>query len=243
MTLQQVMEWPVVDPGTGLENNIYNDRGARVPRQVGLRRGTSPTFAGLLDVKDLQELFMPDELFLPDDEDEVDGDDHGYTGITSGYHAYPQAGLQRYGHFQANGMMNPVKPFIKEINEQLRVRNRSDSGNREDEDDAPEMSPHPPVTGVATQGYNSAMHYARGRGVQHHDAQLGLVTAAIGGTYAVSAKEKRIALARQQSCRHNLPHERFNNKIHEAEITRDLRMENVYCVDMLAIKPEYRSGG
>jgi hypothetical protein len=105
------------------------------------------------------------------------------------------------------------------------------------------MSPHPPVTGIATQGYNSAMHYARGRGVQHHDAQLGLVTAALAGTYAVTPKEKRIASERQRSCKQKLPHERFNNKINEPEITRDLRMENVYCVDMLAITPEYRSGG
>jgi hypothetical protein len=244
MTLEEVMEWPVVDLVTGLENNIYNDRGARVPRRVAQRRATSPTFAGLLDVKDLQDLFLSDddELFLLDDEDDGDETD-GYTGIKRGYDAYPQAGLQRYRHFQANGMMNPVKPFIKEMNQLLRDQNGNQGRNGDDEDDEPEMSPHPPVTGVATQGYNSAMHYARGRGVQHHDAQLGLVTAALGGTYALTAKEKRIALERQQSCRQNLPHERFNSKIHEAEITRDLRMENVYCVDMLAIKPDYRSGG
>ena len=239
MTLQDVMEWPVVDPVTGLENNIYNERGARIPRQVGLRRASSPTFAGLLDVKDLQELFVAEA------QNEVNTGE-GYTGITTDYYAYPQAGLQRYGHFQADGMMNPINPFIKEMNDRLRYQPENepvDGDNEEDPLFPPETSPHPPVTGVATQGYNSAMHYARGRGAQHHDAQLGLVTAALAGTYATSEKEKRIASERLRSCRQNLPHERFNNKIKEVDITRDLRMENVYCVDMLAFKPDYRTGG
>ena len=87
------------------------------------------------------------------------------------------------------------------------------------------------------------MHYARGRGAQHHDAQLGLVTAALAGTYATSEKEKRIAAEHQESCQQNLFHERFENKIKEADITRDLHMENVYCMDMLAFKPDYRTGG
>ena len=237
MTLEEVMEWPIVDEATGLENNIYNERGARIPRQVALRRESSPRYAGLLDVKNMKELFMPDL------EEEACAD-QGYTGLTSKYYAYPQAGLLRYGHFQASGMMNPIKPFIKEINKRLVVEH----GDRDDEDDNnsmnhPDMSPHPPVTGVATQGYNSAMHYARGRGVQYHDAQLGLVTAALAGTYALTAKEKRIASEKQQACKHRLPHEQFNHKINEPAITRELRMENVYCVDMLAIKLEYRTGG
>ena len=231
------MEWPIVDEQTGLENNIYNERGARIPRQVALRRESSPRYAGLVDVKNMKELFMPDL------EEEACVDD-GYTGITSKYYAYPQAGLLRYGHFQASGMMNPIKPFVKEINQRLAVERRNgadDTGNNSTV--PPDISPHPPITGVATQGYNSAMHYARGRGVQHHDAQLGLVTAALAGTYAVTPKEKRIASQKQQACKNRLPHEQFQHKINEPAITRELRMENVYCVDMLAIKPEYRTGG
>ena len=117
MTLQEVMEWPVVDPVTGLENNIYNERGARIPRQVAWRRASSPTFAGLLNVKDLQELFVAEAA----PENEVDAT-QGYTGITTDYFAYPQAGLQRYGHFQAHGMINPIKPFLKDMNDLLRVQ-------------------------------------------------------------------------------------------------------------------------
>jgi hypothetical protein len=47
----------------------------------------------------------------------------------------------------------------------------------------------------------------------------------------------------QQSCKQSLPHEQFNNKIKEPHITRDLQMENMYCIDMLPIKPEFWTGG
>jgi hypothetical protein len=88
-------------------------------------------------------------------------------------------------------MMNPVKMFIKEMNKGLHIQQESQLEDRDNWDIPETISPHPPVTGVGTmQSYNSAMHYARRRGVQHHNSQLGLVTAALVGTYALPVKEK-----------------------------------------------------
>jgi hypothetical protein len=93
------------------------------------------------------------------------------------------------------------------------------------------------------QAYNSAMHYAWGKGATHYDAQLGLVTAALAGSYAHTPKEKNVATLKAGLCGEDRPHNRFARKIEEDGVSRELRFKNVYCLDLKAMKEEAQDGG
>jgi hypothetical protein len=239
LTVDEVRELPLVDEDDN-EINIYTSRGTRVARRLAVHDADVQPYAGLVKLRHIHELFV--DLSMDDDDDE----DNREPTSKLKYYVYPQAGLQQHGHFQAEGLINKFKPFLKELNAKIRTPHRADSlfGDEDDEDEQDHQdSRHLPVTGIATQGYNSVMHFARGKGAQHHDAQLGHITAALAGSYAQTPKEIRIAKIKITSCRYNLPHERFASKIEEDDVNRELRLENVYYVDLLAMKPEYRTGG
>lgn len=239
---QEVVDMPLIDDNHR-EINVYTARGTRIARRLALLDPTVQPYAGLVTLRHIHELFRD----LPTDVSDTDSDD----GIRRPqkkllYHVYPQAGLKYHGHFQAEGLINKFKPFMKELNAKLQDKPRSNSlfGDDDSDDggDTPH-SPHAPITGKFTQGYNSLSHYTRGKGAQHHDAQLGLITAALAGSYAKTPKEVRTAQAKYDLCRHDLPHQRFAHKIAEADVNRELRLENVYNIDLLAMKPECRTGG
>jgi hypothetical protein len=86
------------------------------------------------------------------------------------------------------------------------------------------------------------MHSTRGRSNQHHDAQLGLITGALAGAWAVGDKGKRKARHLSTRCSEELPHISFGEKIKNTGIKRDLRLEHVYSIDMHAIASIHRTG-
>jgi hypothetical protein len=85
---------------------------------------------------------------------------------------------------------------------------------------------------VLCQSYNSVMHSTRGYSVQHHKAQQGLVTVAIGGRFDTGEEKYKKVKA---SCQCSLPYNLFNLKIANQAIKRDLKLEKVYVVDINAI--------
>lgn len=162
--------------------------------------------------------------------------EHGIPGLAnSSVRLYPQAGLRSAGHFQATGLMKNFYPHVEALNRRLRQQ-----ADGEDDDDRLGRCP---IFGVGCQGYNAVMHSTRGYGAQHHEAQQGVVTAALGGHFVIEGTSgldhwKKVL----QDCSHNLPHKVFELKISNEGITRDLRLENVYVVDMTALKEDDRSG-
>jgi len=171
---------------------------------------------------------MVDGLFVP-----VEISDNIYEfGIPgsngSAVNYYPQAGLRSVGHFQAMSIPTVFYPHIEELNKELR-------------NTTPE-TPCYPIRGVSCQGYNALMHSTRGYGAQHHEVQQALITATLTGTIAKGADSiaKYRKLHRELSFA--LPHERFNAKINNRTISRDLRCENVYTINFLALSPENRTG-
>jgi hypothetical protein len=182
-----------------------------------------------MDLRTVKELFQTpweDDIDLGlDDEDNEDTQE-----ITC--YTYPQAGLKVAGHFQAGGLMKKFSPFVKAVNQDL----------IEDEDEDSILTSPPIVSGIACQGYNAVMHSTRGNSAQHHDAQLGLITGALAGSWAKGAPAERTAHRLSERCSHQLPHASFAEKIENDQILRDLRLENVFCIDVQALKAEYQNG-
>jgi hypothetical protein len=161
------------------------------------------------------------------------------------YDIYPQAGLRKYGHFQANNVMVMYDSLLKRINDLIgkTIRIRANNDDDDEDDDAEiEQQIATAIRPIAMQGYNSFIHFARPSGAIHHEVQLGVVTGGMSGSYAQTLREKRIAFAKQQLCENGLPHDRFEEKIQSDEVPRDFRLESVYTIDMDNIKPSRRTG-
>jgi hypothetical protein len=132
--------------------------------------------------------------------------------------------------------MRPFQRFLAEVNRTL----------NEDEDEDDEITRvqriTPVVYGIASQGYNSVMHSTRGHSAQHHDAQLGIITATLAGSWASGDKSYNHAASLREKCRHQLPHKAFEKKIKNDKITRDLRLENVYYINVKRLRRDEQNG-
>jgi hypothetical protein len=219
LTLQELRNLPIEDD-SGHEVPLYTADGFQVKRRLG-RFGNTPPLGVLINIATIDDLFKPNHA-------DTTVYRHGNPGPKKNpqLSVYPQAGLRSAGHFQASGLMTSFYPLIEAMNELLR-----------DGEDA-----RFPVKGVACQGYNNVMHTTRGYGVQHHEAQQGLVTAAIGGQFACDQKGRAKCDTFSKSCNRALPHRIFDRKISNNAIKRDLRLENVYVIDMTAMREVDRSG-
>lgn len=208
-----------------LEIPIYCNKGFTIPRRIPrFSRNTRP-HGVLMDLRCVKELFQ-----TPWEEDDIDlglDDEENEDSQETTCYTYPQAGLKVAGHFQAGGLMKKFNPFIKAVNRDL----------IEDDDDESQI-----VSGIACQGYNAVMHSTRGNSAQHHDAQLGLITGALAGSWAKGASVERTAHRLSERCSRQLPHASFAEKIENDLILRDLRLENVFCIDVQALKAEYQNG-
>ncbi|EKM74525.1 hypothetical protein AGABI1DRAFT_133148 [Agaricus bisporus var. burnettii JB137-S8] len=155
---------------------------------------------------------------------------------------YPQAGLRTVGHFQASGLFSTCYPIVSRLNQRFQTRNASIPGDQGQNFYALRHSRV--VQPISSQGYNAIMHHTRGRTAQHHDAQLGIVTAALAGQWIPPSSRSSYSHAQDYlaQCRFEMPHEAFNMKIQPDGLSRDLRLENVYCFDLFALHPALRLG-
>lgn len=99
------------------------------------------------------------------------------------------------------------------------------------------------IHGISSQGYNAVTHHTRGRTAQHHDAQVGLVTGSLSGAWAVEPKTIQKAQRLRRKCDQKMPHKAYAQKIENSNICQDLRLENVYWIDMDGLSDEQQDGG
>jgi hypothetical protein len=218
-------DMPLVDQ-YDQEITIYCNKGFIVPRRTPFYSKRSLPHGVLMDLRGVTDLFTR-QL---DEEDYYLDDDVAHVDV----YTYPQAGLKVAGHFQANGLMRSFAPFLQDINKSFDVSNEEGPGT------PPPTTPF--VHGIACQAYNVVMHATRGDSAQHHDAQLGMITGALAGSWAKSPSNKRTAQRLQEKCAHLLPHESFEAKIQNPSISRDLRLENVFYIDLQGMDKRYQDG-
>lgn len=216
----------------GDEIPLYSEDGFRIQRRIARFSRNTPPHATLINFQQLHTLFV-------NEEDDLDmAEEHPrHTPFT----VYPQAGLKTAGHFQAKGLMTPCYKLVDRVNQALAAQ-----ANNDDDDDNVDMDwqpiDRPAICGIASQGYNNVMHHTRGRRAQHHDAQLGLVTSTLAGGWATTPKSKQQAGVLAVKCQHSLPHKTFAAKIMNPSLQRDLRLENVYSIDLHVLRRRQRTG-
>ena len=140
------------------------------------------------------------------------------------FNGFPLAFLKNKGHIQANGPLHCFRPFIDGINKDV----RDQPGSK-------------PLIAGSCQMYNLLSHRVRDRR-EHHDAQLGQVTAAIaGGNLAYKNLETKAAGFREL-LESGYPHERFRDKI-QTTVPKSLRVETNYTVDFDLLDEDFSDGG
>ncbi|KIL55667.1 hypothetical protein M378DRAFT_17747 [Amanita muscaria Koide BX008] len=233
-TTRQFITWDELDnmdlyDEAGQEIHIHCHRGFIVPRRVA--DFDTPPHGILMDLRVVKELFR----YVPNGDDMLVDEEPAVDIYT-----YPQAGLKVAGHFQANGIMTPFLPFLQEVNDNL-GNNSHEEEDDEDEEHTPPLRKRI-VYGIACQGYNAVMHCTRGDSAQHHDAQMGLITGTLAGSWASSRSTERTARNLRLRCQNRLPHASFSDKIENREISRDLRLENVFYIDVEAMHKDDQKG-
>jgi hypothetical protein len=224
---------------------IFDKDGYHLQRRLALFKDGSHPYGVLMKSDKLQDLFRP--LINTNDDNELPIP--GPTTPTP-FTFYPQAGLRSVGHIQANGLITHCYPLIAQIDRALRHRDHCQRsvtpfGDSDDSDGLPDNAYEgmTVISGISSQCYNAVVHNTRGRTAQHHDAQVGLVTSALAGAWASpNTAASRTATKILENCTRKLPHDAFADKIKNPAIQRDLRLENVYCINLDALPKRDRNG-
>jgi hypothetical protein len=229
-----LLELPLNEPGTTREVNIFDEDGRRIPRKKPqFAPGSEPN--GLLaNLNSIGGLFSQQ--------------DHRSIWVR----CFPQAFLRDYGHCQSNTipwmLWEHLFPIQQKISRRYRPHDSEDGFDTEgmdtDDDDLPPNAEdvRSVLQPVASQFYNHLSHRTRASNGLH-DVQLGQLTATLAGTYAVTRQEKEKFTALLNKCKMSLPFERFDTAISVENPPRALRLENVWVLDVLSMRPSLRNGG
>jgi hypothetical protein len=224
LSLAELHALPMEDED-GSEIPLYTMEGYKIERRLAQFSMNTQPHGVLVDLRKLDALFRQD-----DDDDLVDDDDQNLP--RNKYYVYPQAGLVNAGHFQSTGLIAPIQRLLANLNNEL-----------QQESDSLIVGPNSPVAGISCQAYNSVMHATRGRTAQHHDAQKGLITSALAGAWATTYTTQHTARRLSDKCNAHYPHAEFREKISREAISRDLRVENVFTIDVPNLPLRLQSGG
>jgi len=210
------------------EARIFTDKGFEIFRYYPIFNDNERIPYGVLvDFQHLHTLFQHDFNLT-----------HGRAGPTSSkYSAYPQAGLVTAGYLQATSLISEFYPLLESINVDI-----LNAGADDVEEEAFVESGRWPVYGISCQIYNAVMHHTRGKGSQHHKVARGIVSGALGGLSIRETASSPAADKLRKACRYQLPHESYKIKASNPDISKDLRLENVYWVDFDQIGEEQRNG-
>lgn len=220
----------------GYEIPIFTANGYQIERLLPVHNELSKPHGGLLELRQLHQLFDDVET-----DDELGNSDEKGKGVR--YQAYPQAGLVTAGHVQANGLIPKFHARVTNLNQRIRKEMEEAEEEEEDLEQDVMLSCAQAIEGIAFQGYNAVIHSTRGLGSQHHDAQKGCVTGAISAAWVEGdGRAKTIGRELITRCKHQLPHERYDKKISNNAIERDLRLENVYAINMKALPAAKQNG-
>ena len=167
---------------------------------------------------------------------------------------YPMAFLRNIGQLQARQPLPLLVPALRNVNDAIALReNANDNDDDDDEEEErvldddgnliPAQRPAlPAVFGVSVQMYNRMLHFVAPR-ANEHEAICGHVTAACGGHWATTPADKGRATRAQQKVSRTLPHQRLQSASLSGHASKDLRVEQVYVMDMDKVHLDHRNGG
>jgi hypothetical protein len=224
----------------GREIRLYTSDGRKVHRRDAFTDPDDKECGILIDLRTIGNLYVQG--------DDPDFQEEPATLVS----AYPQAYLRSYGHIQASGIMWPFHRILDGIQANVgkpvqRLSSDDDSDDSHNEDSELESDSDSPrmkaVFGIGSQGYNELSHRIAPR-AGAHDVQKGMITAALAGAYTLphDGLGQRSARRHFDDCARMLPIDRFKAKISHADCPRALRMEQIYYVDIFALKKGKATG-
>ncbi|KAF9515149.1 hypothetical protein BS47DRAFT_1391881 [Hydnum rufescens UP504] len=219
---------PLVDED-GNEVRIYDEEGCRVLRRFAVVDVNQPACGVLLNLSTCEALFNLDPSQLDDGECPI------HLSL------YPQAYLRSVGHAQANGILPDFQVIVNRLNDEITRPDRADDQSDDDDEEWDEHRRPPALRGVKFQAYNEMVH----RFTDRHGGmrvQRGAVTAAAAGRYARDAKDCQSATKTWDAVKTLLPHEHMSEQLSPANCPRDLRLEQVYNLDLHRLPEERRNG-
>jgi hypothetical protein len=220
----------------GREVRLYDQNGYKIPRRYALVDENQPPCGILLDLRTIETLFTTggdDDLYSHGDNNDIDSN-------AVRVQLFPVAFLHKYGHVQANGVMPAFRRTMREVNDTIgsSSHRESDSDSGEDGEYIPDsVAVHP----VSSQAYNELSHRIAAR-AGSHEVQHGRLTAALAGAYATTPKTRTIAQKIQAECNNLLPFDRFQHKIDVENCPRAIRVEQVFYVELSAMRSSMRNG-
>jgi hypothetical protein len=220
-----IAETPVMSPGTNSEILIYDEDGRRVLRRRPSHLG--PSCGILLNLSTLPSFFNDHQGIDPQVEQDLP---HHPVQSTPNLMLFPQGYLGDKGHYQSKSLPHSFKEHIRAISDIVACD--EDARNHLDE-------PLIPIMGIASQGYNTSFHRMR-HGRSSHDVQQGFITGFAASQFVTDASH--VTKGRQLQAKlssNRLPFNRFEAKLAIDEHDVDLRGENVFLMDLLAIGDEW----
>ena len=209
----------------GKEINIYDAEGYRIPRRYPLHDPDQEPCGLLADLNTIRSLFKETDGSVDDSDDSVIDLDQDRKPLI--VNVYPQAFTRQFGHFQANDVPAAFHPVLKRLNQAL----AEESDNAE-----------PVIRGVACQGYNHLQHCLTER-AGGLDVVHGQITAALAGVITTSTKASRAHNKILNALDNGLPHARIARKLGRRDVlSRALRLEPVFVVNVQRLEPRYQSG-
>lgn len=233
---------PLLD-SAGAEVAVYTAAGRRIPRRIPLFPASRKPAGILIDLERIRDFFVQPQVYV----DDVDSDEGGrYSAYDRpDLFLYPQAFLKKHGHVQCNIVPIPVRQMLTELNHKVAMPITMDDDSDRDSDDSSEADVplhfSRAVNGMSSQIYGNIMHRSRPTAAQH-DAQLGTVSQAFGGSYSQGPANKRVAARTLKACLHQLPQEHFDQRIANVDIPTDLRLEYVCNITIANLRPQFRNG-
>ncbi|KAI0683652.1 hypothetical protein BC835DRAFT_1310967 [Cytidiella melzeri] len=217
--------FPLYHEATGDEIPVYRTDGTRLHRHSFNIIHDEDPCPSLFNLRTVNEFLQG---FAGEDDMDVD---NNLAPTAAGIQFFPQAFLGSVGHYQAEKLPVPFYPILRRISRTIGLNNNNNNNNNFD-NDAPLAQP---VIGCSSQAYNTAFHRIRFR-TSSHDAQLAQVTAFGAAPFATSTKEKeKSAKLTQRLEDYGLPFTRLKAKLADAALNTNIRLENVYHVDLAAI--------
>ena len=245
---------PLTD-ADGYEVKFWTSEGRRIPRREleddDFESDPTNTCGILLNLDTVEQLFTQSfeqpyfnqDVYISNEE------------VTK----YPMAFLRNIGQLQARQPLPLLVPALRAVNDAIALQENANDNDDDDDDNdddeeeervldddgnlVPAQRPVlSAVFGVSVQMYNRMLHFVAPH-ANEHEAICGHVTAACGGHWASTPADKARALRAHQKVSRTLPHQRLQSASLSGHASKDLRVEQVYVMDMDKVHPNHRNGG
>lgn len=227
LEVNKLADYPVFN-GDGRENRVYTETGIRIRRTIAKTEKNTPTAGILVRLDTVAELFERSSRSEEDSDSDLEEGEGRERPISVSL--YPQSYFKELGHVKANGVTTAFRKVVEEIDRSVRDSN---SGGRA-------LAP------VSSQFYNQLSHRVAQR-AGSQEVQRGDLTAAMARGYPgynLTAQSRGDRLF--EECCNMLPSDRHFALVKEADsngnIASDLRVENVFTLDMHRINAGDRNG-